>query len=149
MSELEDLYQEVILHHSKSPRNFHLVEGANRMAHGNNPLCGDKLQLTLKIEDGVVTDVGFVGEGCAISTASSSVMTDVLKGKSEAEARRILAAFVAMMLDEEPEEGAPELGKLEVFAGVKRFPVRVKCAMLPWRTLESAISDHADTVSTE
>lgn len=149
MSELEDLYQEVILHHSKSPRNFGVLEDANHRADGHNPLCGDKLHLTLRIEDDVVQDVRFVGEGCAISTASSSVMTDLLKGKSEAQARAMLAAFTALVTGEEPEGEVPELGKLEVFSGVRRFPVRVKCAMLPWRTFESAIADQVQPATTE
>ena len=148
MNMLEDLYQEVILHHSKSPRNFGVLDGANRTADGHNPLCGDKLHLTLHVEDGRVTDVRFAGEGCAISTASSSVMTDLVKGKTEEEAARMLAAFHALVSGETPGQDAPELGKLEVFAGVSRFPVRVKCAMLPWRTLESALKGE-ETATTE
>ena len=103
MNELEDLYQEVILHHSKSPRNFGVLEDANHAADGHNPLCGDKLHLTLRIEDGRIEDVRFVGEGCAISTASCSMMTDILKGKREDEARRMLSAFSALLTGETPE----------------------------------------------
>ena len=149
MTAIEDLYQEVILHHSKSPRNFGVLENANRSADGHNPLCGDKLRLTLIVEDGRVKDLRFSGEGCAISTASSSVMTDLLKGKSEEDARRMLHAFHALVTGESPDADAPELGKLEVFSGVSRFPVRVKCAMLPWRTLESALGNRPETVTTE
>jgi nitrogen fixation NifU-like protein len=149
MTAIEDLYQEVILHHSKSPRNFGVLEGANRSAHGHNPLCGDKLHLTLMVEDGTVKDIRFCGEGCAISTASSSVMTDLLKGKTEVDAAEMLDAFHALMTGESPSESAPELGKLEVFSGVSRFPVRIKCAMLPWRTLESALKNLETTVTTE
>jgi nitrogen fixation NifU-like protein len=149
MTAIEDLYQEVILHHSKSPRNFGVLEDANRSAEGHNPLCGDKLHLTLIVEGGTVRDIRFIGEGCAIATASSSVMTDLLKGKSEGDAAKMLDAFHALMMGESPNEGAPELGKLEVFSGVNRFPVRVKCAMLPWRTLESALKNRQATVTTE
>ena len=149
MTAIEDLYQEVILHHSKSPRNFGELDEANRSADGYNPLCGDKLRLTLIVEGGEVKDIRFLGEGCAISTASSSVMTDLLKGKTEEDATKMLHAFHALVTGESPNEDAPELGKLEVFSGVSRFPVRVKCAMLPWRTLESALENGQETVTTE
>ncbi len=149
MTAIEDLYQEVILHHSKSPRNFGELEEANRSADGYNPICGDKLRLTLIVEGGEVKDIRFLGEGCAISTASSSVMTDLLKGKTEEDATKMLDAFHALVTGEAPSEDAPELGKLEVFSGVSRFPVRVKCAMLPWRTLESALENRQETVTTE
>jgi len=149
MTAIEDLYQEVILHHSKSPRNFGVLDDANRSADGHNPLCGDKLRLSLIVEGGRVKDIRFSGEGCAISTASSSVMTDLLKGKTEEDATKMLDAFHSLVTGESPSEDAPELGKLEVFSGVKRFPVRVKCAMLPWRTLESALKNRQATVTTE
>ena len=147
MSGLQDLYQEVILHHSKSPRNFGRVENANRKADGHNPLCGDRVHLTLQVEDGTVQDVRFQGDGCAISTASASVMTDALKGKSEEEVRELFSAFLAMITGE-AEDTEAELGKLSVFAGVRDFPVRVKCAMLAWRTLEAAL-EGAEGVTTE
>lgn len=149
MTAIEDLYQDVILHHSKSPRNFGVLAGANRSAEGHNPLCGDQLRLTLIVEGGEVKDIRFSGEGCAISTASSSVMTDLLKGKTEEDARKMLDAFHALVTGESPDEDAPELGKLEIFSGVSRFPVRVKCAMLPWRTLEAALENGQGTVTTE
>ena len=148
MSGLGDLYQEVILHHSKSPRNFGTLDGANRRASGHNPLCGDRVHLTLDVEEGVVRDIRFQGDGCAISTASASVMTDTIKGKTEAEARELFRAFHAMVTGEGPVD-AEGLGKLGVFGGVREFPVRVKCAMLAWRTLEAALGKARETVTTE
>lgn len=149
MTAIEDLYQDVILHHSKSPRNFGVLAAANRSAEGHNPLCGDQLRLTLIVEGGEVKDIRFSGEGCAISTASSSVMTDLLKGKTEEDVTKMLDAFHALVTGESPDQDAPELGKLEIFSGVSRFPVRVKCAMLPWRTLEVALENGQGTVTTE
>ncbi len=148
MSGLRELYQEVILHHSKAPRNFGVLEHANRAADGHNPLCGDRLHLTLDVHDGRVRDVRFRGEGCAISTASASVMTDALKGVSEERARELFRAFRAMVTGQ-GEADVEALGKLGVFAGVRDFPVRVKCAMLAWRTLEAALGGTHDPVSTE
>ncbi len=149
MSALGDLYQEVILHHSRSPRNFGCLEAANRAADGHNPLCGDRVHLTLDLEDGVIRDVRFEGEGCAICTASASVMTDALKGKTEEEARALFDAFHALVTGEAPPEEAGDLGKLEVFSGVSEFPMRVKCAMLAWRTLEAALKNESGTITTE
>ncbi len=141
MSDLRELYQEVILHHAKTPRNYGVLEGANRVADGHNPLCGDRLHLTLLTENGVVKDLRFGGDGCAISTASASIMTDSVKDKPIEEAQAMLASFHAMVSGEEVPENAVELSsKLEVFAGVREFPARVKCAMLAWRTLEAALS---------
>ena len=148
MSEIDELYQEVILHHSKAPRNFGVLANPNRVADGYNPLCGDKLHLTLDVQDGRVADVRFQGDGCAISTASASVMTDLLKGKEITEATRMFETFHALLTGEPTPEGAPELGKLAVFSGVQRFPARVKCAMLAWRTLEAALKQ-GGTVTTE
>jgi nitrogen fixation protein NifU and related proteins len=148
MSEIDELYQEVILHHSKAPRNFGVLAGPNRVADGYNPLCGDKLHLTLDIQDGLVADVRFQGDGCAISTASASVMTDLVKGRSVEDATRMFEAFHALITGEPAPEGAPELGKLAIFSGVQRFPARVKCAMLAWRTLEAAFKQ-GGTVTTE
>lgn len=149
MSELRDLYQEVILDHSKRPRNFGSLEGKTHHADGHNPLCGDQLHLELLVTDGVVTDVRFSGSGCAISTASASVMTEILKGKTVEAARALIERFTAMVktpLDDEPDtEG---MGKLVAFAGVREFPVRVKCATLSWHTLEAALSGE-DAASTE
>jgi len=149
VSALGDLYQEVILHHSRSPRNFGCLEAANRAADGHNPLCGDRVHLTLDLEDGVIRDVRFEGEGCAICTASASVMTDALKGKTEEEARALFDAFHALVTGEAPPEEAGDLGKLEVFSGVSEFPMRVKCAMLAWRTLEAALKNESGTITTE
>lgn len=143
---LRELYQEVILHHSKAPRNFGELEHPNRSADGHNPLCGDRIHLTLDVEDGIVRDLRFRGDGCAISTASASVMTDAIKGKSEEDARKLFRDFHAMVTGEGQ---SPEMGKLDVFAGVRDYPVRVKCAMLAWRTLEAALGDAGRTVSTE
>ena len=152
MSELRDLYQEVIFDHNRRPRNFGRLEGANRQAEGFNPLCGDKLTLYLKVNDGVVEDVSFEGLGCAISTASASLLTEALKGKTEAEAEALFRGFHEFIVSDAP-EAADELGKLAVFSGVREFPARVKCASLCWHTLNAALEQRAaaapPTVSTE
>jgi nitrogen fixation NifU-like protein len=148
MSDLRDLYQEVIFDHYKHPRNFHRIEGADRVAEGYNPLCGDTIKVFLKVENGIVTDVGFEGCGCAISTASASLMTEAVKGRTVAEAERLFGEFHAMITD--PKEPAHhDLGKLEVLCGVKEFPTRVKCATLAWHTLHNALEGKAEPVSTE
>ncbi len=150
MSDLRDLYQEVILDHTKRPRNFRIIENANHHADGHNPLCGDKITVYLELEGGVIKDVSFQGSGCAVSTASASVMTESLKGKTPAEAEALFERFhdlVTGALDETSE--GPELGKLSIFAGVQKYPVRVKCATLPWHTLRAALEDKAEAVSTE
>jgi len=150
MSSLGDLYQEVILDHNKRPRNFHEVPGANRRAEGHNPLCGDRLTVTLDVEDGVIREVGFLGSGCAISKASASMMTDSVKGKSVEEAERIFEAFHAMVTGKQENGFDPEdLGKLAVFEGVREFPVRVKCASLAWHTLRAALESSVAQVTTE
>jgi len=140
MSELSDLYQEVILDHNKNPRNFREITTANYKADGNNPLCGDALRVYVEMEDDLVKDVAFKGSGCAISKASASMMTQVVKGKSKQEAEVLFDEFHRMVLgelDEETEENS--LGKLKIFAGVKEFPARVKCASLSWHTLNAAL----------
>jgi len=147
--DLQDLYQQVIMDHAKRPRNFHKMEGATRVMEGRNPLCGDHLVLYLKLEEGMVADVSFEGDGCAISKASTSMMTEALKGKSQAEAERLFNEFMEMV-----SEGVPKLdtlGKLGVFSGVNKFPARVKCAMLPWRTLQASLDQAAPAtpISTE
>ena len=151
MGELRELYQEVILDHSKRPRNFGEVPGANRSAEGYNPLCGDRETVFVRLEDDVLRDVGFRGTGCAISTASASMMTDAVKGRTRAEAEQLFERFHRLITgqDGEKERGAPELGKLAVFSGVREFPVRVKCATLPWHTLKAALGGVDRTVSTE
>lgn len=148
MADLRDLYQEVIIDHGRRPRNFGPLPGANRQAEGFNPLCGDRITLHLKIRDGVIDDVSFVGTGCAISTASASLMSEALKGKSEAYARALFASFHALVTGQAAAGEAP-LGKLEVLAGVCEFPARVKCATLAWHTLLAALQDAKQPVSTE
>ena len=153
MSDLRDLYQELILDHGQKPRNRRRIDGCDahdgcRQADGHNPLCGDQLTLYLQTEDGKVADVAFEGAGCAIFTASSSLLTDALKGRSVEEARELMRIFLTMLTDEEVEPDPEALGKLAVFAGVREFPVRVKCASLAWRTLEAAL-DGAAEASTE
>lgn len=149
MSELNDLYQEVILDHNKNPRNFREIAGADKKADGHNPLCGDQLTVFLDLENDRVKDVAFIGSGCAISKASASIMTQVVKGKSKQEAEILFDEFHRMVLgelDEEAEENS--LGKLKIFAGVREFPARVKCASLSWHTLNAALHGE-DIISTE
>ena len=151
MSEdLRDLYQEVILDHNKKPRNFRVLPEANRKAEGYNPLCGDKVTVFAKVEEGVLKDLAFQGSGCAISTSSASLMTEQLKGKTEAEAKEIFRKFHAMVTSPAGTQASSEgLGKLAVLSGVSEFPVRVKCASLAWHTLNAALENRADPVSTE
>jgi nitrogen fixation NifU-like protein len=148
--ELKELYQQVILDHNKSPRNFRKMDNASSQAEGYNPLCGDHIDVYVLVEDGIVKDVSFNGEGCAISKASASVMTSMLKGKSKAEAEKLFNKFhdlVTGKLGDDPE--VEDLGKLAVFAGVQEFPIRVKCASLAWHTLMSALTDNKNKVTTE
>jgi nitrogen fixation NifU-like protein len=148
MSDLRDLYQEVILDHQKHPHNFGEMEGANHHADGFNPLCGDKITLSLKVgTDSVIEDIKFKGSGCAISKASASMMTVALKGKKTQDAERIFHEFHDLVTGKEGP--AAELGKLKVFAGVRDYPARVKCASLAWHTLEAALHDQKDVVSTD
>jgi nitrogen fixation NifU-like protein len=144
---VDDLYQETILDHSKRPRNHHSMDDANRKAEGYNPLCGDKLRLYLKVEGDVVQDASFEGSGCAISTASASLMTDSLKGKTRAEALKLMEKFHDLLTTDTPVQ--QDLGKLVVFCGVRDYPARVKCATLAWHTLKSALNNAGDPVSTE
>ncbi len=149
MSELTDLYQEVILDHNRRPHNFRVIDPATAKREGYNPLCGDRLTLYLTVEDGVIKDVAFQGSGCAISKASASLMTDAVKGKTVAEARALFDRF-HQMITSPPGSPLPELGKLSVLAGVRDFPTRVKCAGLAWHTLKAAVSEQAaDPVTTE
>ena len=149
-SDLRELYQEVILDHSRKPRNFRVLPGATRSAEGYNPLCGDRETVYLALEGDVVKDVSFQGAGCAISTASASMMTETLKGKSRAEAEALFESFHDLITSAAgPRPGGPELGKLEVFSGVREYPVRIKCATLPWHTLKAALNGEPRTVSTE
>lgn len=149
MSELSELYQQVILDHNKKPRNFHKLEDANRSAEGFNPLCGDHLNVYLHVEDDQVKDVSFEGSGCAISKASASMMTQAVKGKTRAEAEALFNEFHRMATGELDEENEPnQLGKLTIFAGVRDFPARVKCATLSWHTMHAALNEQ-QKVSTE
>ncbi len=149
MSELNDLYQEVILEHNKNPRNFREIAGADRTADGNNPLCGDALRVYLDLENDRIKDVAFKGSGCAISKASASMMTQVVKGKTREEAEVLFDEFHRMVTGRlNIEEDENHLGKLKIFAGVLEFPARVKCASLSWHTLHAALAGE-DEVSTE
>jgi len=150
MSDLNELYQQVILDHYKRPRNFHKLADANRKAEGNNPLCGDEITVYLHLDGDVIRDVSFEGAGCAISKASASMMTAALKGKTRAEAKLLFDKFHKMVTGNREGPSDPiGLGKLEVFCGVSEFPVRVKCASLAWHTLNAALDSRNETVSTE
>ena len=148
-SDLRDLYQQVIVDHSKRPRNFRIIEGANRTVHGYNPLCGDKITIFLKMEGDVVKDLSFQGSGCAISTASASLLTEALKGKTLNEAEALFESFHDLVTGLQPVEEPEKLGKLAAFSGVCDYPTRVKCATLAWHTLRSALKGEAQTISTE
>jgi nitrogen fixation protein NifU and related proteins len=147
MSELSDLYQEVILDHNRKPHNYRAMADATRKAEGYNPLCGDQVTVFLKYQDGRIEDVSFQGSGCAISKSSASVMTDIVKGKSKDEAEALFSRFHRLVTegqaDIDPED------KLAVFSGVSEFPTRVKCAVLAWHTLKSALENRPQKVSTE
>lgn len=147
MSDLSDLYQEVILDHNRHPRNFGVLQHATHQAEGYNPLCGDRMTLHLRLDGDVVGDIAFQGSGCAISRASASLMTDSVKGRSLADVRGLFERFHRMVTTP-PDQEVDDLGKLSVLAGVREFPVRVKCASLPWHTLKAALEKQA-RVSTE
>ena len=144
---IDDLYQETILDHSKRPRNHHPLADATRQAEGYNPLCGDKLKLYLKMDGDIVQDASFEGAGCAISTASASLMTESLKGKTREEAMKLVDKFHELLTTDTP--ASRDLGKLVVFCGVREYPARVKCATLAWHTLKSALRGSPETVTTE
>jgi len=149
MSDLTELYQEVILDHNRRPHNFRAIEEASRRQEGYNPLCGDRLTLYVKLDGNMIVDVSFQGTGCAISKASASLMTDVLKGKTIDEARAMFDRFHEMVTSS-PDTPPADLGKLSVLAGVREFPTRVKCASLAWHTMKAAVSDeHPGPISTE
>ena len=156
MNKLRDLYQEVIFDHYKAPRNHHALAHHTHVAHGDNPLCGDQVTVYLQVDGDVIQDVSFEGSGCAISTASASLMTEALKGKSITEAKQIFQKFHHLVTDTNADSEADtdagqesDLGKLEVLAGVREFPARVKCATLAWHTLQSALKDYIAPVSDE
>ena len=148
MTELSALYQDVILEHNRSPRNFRRMEDADRHAEGRNPLCGDQITVWLKLDGDVITDVSFHGSGCAISKASASLMTGAVKGKTRAEVDRLFDRFHGVVTGKPGSVQGAELGKLAVFSGISAFPVRVKCATLPWHALKAAL-ERAEQVSTE
>ncbi|MBT3812048.1 MAG: SUF system NifU family Fe-S cluster assembly protein [Gammaproteobacteria bacterium] len=147
--DLRDLYQEVIFDHNRNPRNFHVMEDADRKVEGFNPLCGDRLTLFLKMDGDKITDASFQGSGCAISTASVSLMTEIIKGKTEAEAEDLFSKFHEMTTGKSKEINLEAIGKLAVLAGVREYPARVKCATLAWHTLDAAIKNEQDSISTE
>ncbi len=148
MSDLRDLYQEVILDHSKRPRNFRPLPQADRRAEGYNPLCGDRETVYLKVDGDILKEITFTGAGCAISTASASMMTESLRGKTRAEVDALFRRFHDLITGQPARDGPP-LGKLEVFSGVREYPVRIKCATLPWHTLKAALKGEDEPVSTE
>ncbi len=147
--ELRDLYQEVIFDHNRNPRNFRVMENPDREVEGFNPLCGDKLTLFLKIKDGMIEDASFQGSGCAISTASVSLMTEIIKGKTIEEAEEIFEMFHKMTTGKDGEIDLDAIGKLAVLAGVREYPARVKCATLAWHTLDAALKNKEKSISTE
>ena len=149
MTDLRELYQELILDHGRRPRNFRPLDEANRTAEGFNPLCGDKVKIYVKIDGDAIRDISFQGSGCAISTASASIMTETLKGKTRGEAEELFETFHDLVTGEPAKLDSPELGKLAVFSGVSEFPIRVKCATLSWHTLRAALKGNGEAVSTE
>ena len=149
MSDLNELYQEILLEHNSKPRNFRKVDQANHTADGFNPLCGDRISLYLQVEDGVITDVGFQGTGCAISRASASMMTQSIKGQKLEAAQEVFDQFHKMLTEPGAELDYDQLGDLETLAGVAEFPTRIKCAILAWHTLRAAIQGQSDGVTTE
>jgi nitrogen fixation NifU-like protein len=146
---MEDLYQEVILDHYKRPRNRGCLPHADHRAEGDNPLCGDHITVFVKVKDGTVEDITFEGSGCAISTASASLMTETLKGKALDEAKALFRKFHGLVTGSKEVGDSNGLGKLEVFSGVCQYPVRVKCATLAWHTFDAALDDRGEAVSTE
>ena len=149
MSGLSDLYQEILLEHNSKPRNFRKLDQANQSAEGYNPLCGDQITVYLDVADGVITDVGFQGTGCAISRASASMMTQSVKGQTLSQAAGVFDAFHQMMTEPGADLDYDTLGDLESLAGVIEFPTRIKCAILAWHTLRAALEGKADAVTTE
>jgi nitrogen fixation NifU-like protein len=149
MGELQELYQEMILDHGRHPRNFRVLEHPDGTAEGYNPLCGDRIRVFVRVREGRIEEVTFQGAGCAISTASASLMSESLRGLSPAEADALYRAFHALLTTEAEPPGVDKLGKLAALSGVRRFPVRVKCATLAWHTLRAALEQRTEPVSTE
>lgn len=150
MSDINELYQQMILDHNKSPRNFKVLEKYTHFAKGHNPLCGDEIDIYVLIQDGVIVDISFQGQGCAVSKSSASIMTTILKGKTLEEAQQIYNEFhhiVTSKIDDEVD--LDKMGKLAVFAGVRKYPTRVKCATLPWHTYNNAANNKSDIAKTE
>jgi nitrogen fixation NifU-like protein len=150
MADLTELYQQVILDHNRNPRNFRVIENADRVGSGDNPLCGDRITVFVKLDGDIIEDVSFSGSGCAISQASASLMTTAVRGKSIDDAKTLFERFHAMVTTQIGEQiDEKGLGKLRAFGGVREFPSRVKCANLSWHTLRSALESHSNPVSTE
>jgi nitrogen fixation NifU-like protein len=149
MATLNSLYQDLILDHNRAPQNFRQMENANRKAEGNNPLCGDRLTVWLRMEDGTIQDVAFQGSGCAISKASASLMTTAVRGKTKAEAEALFQRFRSLVSGQLAKEETESLGKLVVFSGLSEFPIRVKCASLSWHALKAALDSPDAEISTE
>lgn len=150
VTDLTDLYQDLIIDHSKSPRNFRELPDANRQAEGYNPLCGDRVSLQARVDDEVISDIAFQGSGCAICTASASIMTETVKGKPARDAEAMFQAFHALLAGDAASTSATDFGKLDALAGVRNYPMRVKCATLPWHTLHAALECKAEEpVTTE
>ncbi|HUL10567.1 MAG TPA: SUF system NifU family Fe-S cluster assembly protein [Methylococcaceae bacterium] len=149
LDQIRDLYQEVVFDHNRNPRNFRVMADANRKIEGFNPLCGDRITLYVKINRGVIEDVSFQGSGCAISTASASLMTEIVRGQTESEAHHLFELFHRITTGREESANLEELGKLAVLAGVRAYPARVKCATLAWHSLEAAMKNQGESVTTE
>lgn len=149
LDELRDLYQEVVFDHNRNPRNFRVMEDANRTVDGFNPLCGDRITLYVNVADGVIRDVSFQGQGCAISTASASLMTEIVKGKTAEEAEHLFDLFHCITTGQDESVNLEEVGKLAVLVGVRAYPARVKCATLAWHSLQAALKNQRAEVTTE
>jgi len=149
MSDLREIYQQLILDHNKNPRNFRVIDTAQHVADGNNPLCGDRVTLYVDLDGDKIADIAFQGSGCAISKASASLMTDALKGKTIEEADTLFQSFQKMVTDKNTEPNIQIMGKLAVFSGIRDYPTRVKCATLPWHAAHAALHNHQDPITTE
>lgn len=149
MHDLRELYQEVILDHNKRPRNYRAIDNATHKAKGHNPLCGDQVKIFLHVTDDTIQDISFQGQGCAISTASASLMTEILQGKTVAEAEQLFHQFHDLLTQEEADTAPKDMGKLAVLMGVRDYPTRVKCATLSWHALQAALKHQTEPVVTE
>lgn len=149
MSDLRELYQQLILDHNKNPRNFRAIESAQHIAEGNNPLCGDRVTLYATVKNGRISDIAFQGSGCAISKASASLMTEALKGKTVEDAETLFLKFQNMVTDKEAPQTSQDMGELAVFTGIRDYPTRIKCATLAWHAAHAALHNHQNTITTE